>query len=147
VAALVAWYMSPNLPFRVLWENQVAGAGLPGAVGDHPFAWREGARYQVSRNVRRHPLEIGMDSYVPYMLPYIIMKKTSIYLEDVDVQRLRRLAERTGRSQATIVREAIEAYELHMKPDRAFALTASGSGDGRSVADISKEELFEGFGS
>lgn len=73
-------------------------------------------------------------------------RKTSLYLDDMDVERLRRLAQREGRSQAEIVRAAIAAYEAQRTPDRHFALTASGSGDGRSVADIPEEELLVGFG-
>ncbi len=76
----------------------------------------------------------------------ISMKKTSIYLDEVDVERLRRLARMEGRSQAEIVRAAIAAYESQLKPDRNFALTASWHGDGTSVADIPEEELLKGFG-
>ena len=75
------------------------------------------------------------------------MKKTSIYLDDADLERLRRLALREGRSQADIVREALAAYESRCKPDRNFALTGSWEGDGTSVADIPEEELLRGFGS
>jgi transcriptional regulator with XRE-family HTH domain len=74
------------------------------------------------------------------------MKKTSIYLEEADVERLRRLAELEGRSQAEIVRAAIAAYEANLKPNRNFALTASWAGDGMSIADIPEEELLKGFG-
>lgn len=72
------------------------------------------------------------------------MKKTSIYLDEADVERLRRLAAREGRSQAEIMRAALAAYESRPRPDRNFALTASGAGDGRSVADIPEEELLRG---
>ena len=74
------------------------------------------------------------------------MKKTSLYLDDADAERLQRLARREGRSQAEIVRLAIAAYESHLTPDRNFVLTASGAGDGRSVAEIPDDELLEGFG-
>lgn len=74
------------------------------------------------------------------------MKKTSLYLDEADVARLQRLAAQEGRSQAEIVRAAIAAYEARRQPDRHFALTASGAGDGRSIADIPDEELLEGFG-
>lgn len=74
------------------------------------------------------------------------MKKTSLYLHDADAARLRRLAAQEGSSQAEIVRKAIGAYEAQRRPDRQFALTASGAGDGCSVADIPEEELLEGFG-
>jgi predicted DNA-binding protein len=74
------------------------------------------------------------------------MKKTSIYLDEVDEERLKRLAQREGRSRADIVRAALAAYESNLKPVRKFALTASWHGDGTSVADIPEEELLKGFG-
>lgn len=74
------------------------------------------------------------------------MKKTSVYLEEADVQRLRRLADREGRSQAEIVRAAIVAYETQLGADRKFELAGSWEGDGTSVADIPEEVLLEGFG-
>lgn len=74
------------------------------------------------------------------------MKKTSVYLDEADIGKLRRLAEREGRSQAEIIREAIGVYESRVKPDRNFALTGSWAGDGTSVADVSEEELMRGFG-
>ncbi len=82
----------------------------------------------------------------PYVIPYISVKKTSLYLQESDLERLRRLARREGRSQAEIVRAAIAAYESHRRGDRNFALTASGTGNGRSVVDIPEDELLEGFG-
>ena len=75
------------------------------------------------------------------------MKKTSIYLEDADTERLRRLAAREGRSQAEIVRAALAAYEMQLVGDRQFALAGAWEGDGSSVADLSEEVLLKGFGS
>lgn len=74
------------------------------------------------------------------------MKKTSIYLDEGDVQRLRRLSEMEGRSQALIIREAIATYEAIRKPDRRFELAGSWEGDGTSVADVPEDELLRGFG-
>lgn len=74
------------------------------------------------------------------------MKKTSLYLDDTDVERLRRLARREGRSQAEIVRAAIAAYDAQHTPDRSFALAGAWQGDGSSVADIPEEEGLRGFG-
>ncbi|MBA4181847.1 MAG: hypothetical protein C0506_14750 [Anaerolinea sp.] len=74
------------------------------------------------------------------------MKKTSVYLTEAEVELLRRLAEREGKSQATVLREAIAAYDERALPDRDFAVFESGEGDGRSVADIPEEELMRGFG-
>ena len=75
------------------------------------------------------------------------MKKTSLYLTEAEVERLRRLARLEHTSQAEIVRRAIARYTPDRKTDRNFALFNSGEGDGRSVADIPEEELLEGFGS
>jgi predicted transcriptional regulator len=74
------------------------------------------------------------------------MKKTSVYLDEADIDRLRRLAEREGRSQAEIVRAALAAYESRRVPDRNFALAGSWEGDGTSIADVPEEELLKGFG-
>lgn len=74
------------------------------------------------------------------------MRKTSVYLSDEDAARLARLAEREGRPQAAIIRDAIARYEQPRVGDRDFAMFDTGRGDGRSVADIPEEELLEGFG-
>lgn len=49
------------------------------------------------------------------------MKKTSVYLSDEDRERLARLAEREGKSQACILREALALYDAS-HPDRHFEL-------------------------
>lgn len=49
------------------------------------------------------------------------MKKTSVYLSDEDRERLARLAERKGKSQAWVLREALAAYDV-AEPDRNFEL-------------------------
>lgn len=74
------------------------------------------------------------------------MRKTSLYLDESDLARLRRLAVREGRSQAEIVRAAIAAYESQQMARRSFTLTGSWEGDGTSVADMSEDELLQGFG-
>jgi predicted transcriptional regulator len=48
-----------------------------------------------------------------------LVKKTSIYLDDSDVERLRRIAAEEGRSQAEIVRAALSAYERARTAPRA----------------------------
>lgn len=88
-----------------------------------------------------HSARSGCPTYYPTR-----MKKTSVYLEDADVERLRRLAEREGKSQAEILRRALAFYESEVKPDRNFALTASWRGDSRSIEDVPEEELLKGFG-
>ena len=74
------------------------------------------------------------------------MKKTSVYLEDEQVERLRQLAAREGRSQAEILRDAILTYAEQKKRLRKFALAGIADGPGGSVADIPEEELLKGFG-
>jgi hypothetical protein len=74
------------------------------------------------------------------------MKKTSLYLDDGDVERVRRLAQREGRSQADVVRAALAAYESQLVAQRRFSLTGSAEGDGQSVADLPEEDFLQGFG-
>ena len=74
------------------------------------------------------------------------MRKTSIYLDDSDVERLRRLSADEGRSQAEIVRAALSVYEQARAASREFALDGAWAGDGSSVADVPEEDLLAGFG-
>jgi predicted transcriptional regulator len=74
------------------------------------------------------------------------VKKTSLYLDEADLERLRRLAEQEGRSQADVIRSAIAAYELAHTGRREFSLEAAWAGDGTTVADIAEDELLAGFG-
>jgi len=80
------------------------------------------------------------------MVPYNV-KKTSVYLDEEDVDRLRRLAEREARSQAAIIRAALLSYERTRQPDKNFSLNGAWEGDGSAVADLPEAELLEGFGS
>lgn len=51
------------------------------------------------------------------------MKKTSVYLSDEDRERLARLAERKGKSQAWVLREALAAYDASEPAlDKNFAI-------------------------
>ena len=74
------------------------------------------------------------------------VRKTSVYLDDADVERLRRLAAEEGRSQAEIVRAALSVYEQARSAAREFALEGAWAGDGSSVADVPEEDLLAGFG-
>ena len=74
------------------------------------------------------------------------MKKTSVYLDDSDVERLGRLAAAEGRSQADVIRSALAAYEKERIAPRDFALDGAWAGDGSSVANVPEEELLTGFG-
>lgn len=74
------------------------------------------------------------------------MKKTSVYLEEEHVERLRQLARRERRSQAEVLRDAIAAYAERAVSPRAFACDGVAEGPGGTVADIPEEELLAGFG-
>lgn len=77
------------------------------------------------------------------------MRKTSVYLDDKQAERLARLARQEGRSQAEILREAITAYQPTVSRDRDFALAAGFpriDGDPRPVSQIPEHELLDGFG-
>jgi len=83
-------------------------------------------------------------------VPYTVgMRKTSVYLDEEQAERLARLARDEGRPQAEILREAIAAYHPRSAQDRSFAL-AEGfqriDDDPRPISEISEGELLEGFG-
>ena len=78
------------------------------------------------------------------------MRKTSVYLDDEQAERLARLARQEGRSQAEILREAVATYEPRASHDRDFELAAGFprlDGDSRPLSQIPDDELLEGFGS
>jgi predicted transcriptional regulator len=74
------------------------------------------------------------------------MRKTSVYLDELQAERLAKLARQEGRPQAEILREAVATYQPKPSEDRNFALAGSGQGDGTSIADVPEEDLLEGFG-
>ena len=77
------------------------------------------------------------------------MRKTSIYLDDEQADRLVRLARTEGRSQAEIVREAISSYRSTPKRDRNFAFAGNFERidtDSRSISEIPEDKLMRGFG-
>lgn len=87
---------------------------------------------------------------MPYVVPYTSsMRKTSIYLDDEQAERLARLARAEGRPQAEIVREAISCYRPTRKRDRNFALGGNFERidrDRRPISEIPEDELMHGFG-
>lgn len=89
---------------------------------------------------------------LPYLMPYTDpMRKTSVYLDDTQTERLARLAREEGRSQAEILREAVAAYESKPSQDRNFALAMGfrridEGDDPRPISEIPEEELLVGFG-
>lgn len=77
------------------------------------------------------------------------MRKTSVYLTERERARLAALARSEGRSQAEIIREAINAYVPPSSDDRNFALAAGFAridDDPRPISEIPEDELFAGFG-
>ncbi|MCL2419383.1 MAG: ribbon-helix-helix domain-containing protein [Conexibacteraceae bacterium] len=77
------------------------------------------------------------------------MRKTSVYLDDAQADRLAQLAAQEGRPQAEILRDAIRAYESPRAADREFALSAGFrriDSDRRPISQIPESELLEGFG-
>jgi hypothetical protein len=73
------------------------------------------------------------------------MRRTTVYLDDHTHERLQRLAEASGRTQAAVIREAIAVYSStrgSRRVPRSIGLGTSGR------ADLSEraEELLEGFG-
>jgi Ribbon-helix-helix protein, copG family len=78
------------------------------------------------------------------------MRKTSVYLDDEQAERLARLARQEGRSQADILRQAVATYESPASRDRDFEIAVGfprTDVDSRPISQIPDEELLEGFGS
>jgi predicted DNA-binding protein len=77
------------------------------------------------------------------------MRKTSVYLDEEQADRLARLARAEGRSQAEILREAIASYQPRPSRDRDFALAAGFpriDRDQRLISEVPEHELLAGFG-
>ena len=80
-------------------------------------------------------------------MPYtFLMRKTSLYLDDEQAERLARLSRAESRPQAEIIREAIAKYEPSAGGDRNFELAGCVAGPGDSIADLDVDELMRGFG-
>ena len=77
------------------------------------------------------------------------MRKTSVYLDEARAARLARLAQLEGRSQAEVLRSAVDAYQPHLAAGRDFALAAGFAridDDPRPISQIPEHELLSGFG-
>ena len=87
---------------------------------------------------------------MPYKVPYTArVRKTSVYLDEAQAARLSRLAAAEGRSQAEILRAAVDAYEPQPARDRKFALGAGFpriDADQRPISQIPGHDLLDGFG-
>ena len=84
-------------------------------------------------------------SRVSYMVPYMALTKTTVYLTAADYRRLKALARATKRSTAQLVREAVAEYaRRHTPRTRPKSLGAGRSG--RPDLGTRAEELLRGFG-
>jgi hypothetical protein len=70
------------------------------------------------------------------------MHKTSVYLTSEEVERLRRAAARTGRSQAQLIREGLRLVTDDEQPvPRVFHSLGKGHGGGAPYRGWDAEEL------
>jgi predicted transcriptional regulator len=76
---------------------------------------------------------------------YVVMHRTTIYLDEHTRERLQRLAEASGQTQAAVIREAIAVYSSTRSVRRAPRSVAMG---GSATGELSEraEDLLEGFG-
>ena len=103
-----------------------------------PASLARAGRHDRSRRLR-----------LPYVVPYIVVRKTSVYLSERESQRLAELARSEGRSQSEIIRDAITAYIPAGAGDDDFALAAGFhriDADPRPISEIPDDELLNGFG-
>jgi len=73
------------------------------------------------------------------------VRRTTVYLDEETLERLKRLAEASGRTQAAVIREAVAVYSSARggaRVPRSVGMGASGQGDLSERA----EELLAGFG-
>jgi predicted DNA-binding protein len=78
-----------------------------------------------------------------------MMRKTSVYLNQRESDRLAELARIEGRSQAEVIREAISSYTPISESSGNFALAAGFAridNDPRPISEIPDDELLTGFG-
>ena len=69
------------------------------------------------------------------------MHKTTVYLNDEEVQALRQLAAMTGRSQADLIREAIRNASAEAPP-RRFRSLGKGASSGRTARRWNPTDLY-----
>lgn len=75
------------------------------------------------------------------------MVKTTVYLDEREAGALRRMAADTGRSQASIIREAIAtATASHPASQRRLRSAGAGRGSGEGVARRADEILRQELG-
>jgi hypothetical protein len=69
--------------------------------------------------------------------------KTTVYLPEELKRRIEETAARTGRSEADVIREALERHTANEPPEPRFPLFDSGD---PTLAERDEEILAEGFG-
>ena len=74
------------------------------------------------------------------------MKKTSVYLDDKHIDLLRSVARLEGRSQSQILRDAVLMYANTSTRPRTFVMSGVVNVPGLSAAELTEEEMLEGFG-
>ncbi len=52
-----------------------------------------------------------------YMLSYMLMKRTALFLKEQQLENLQKLSEKTGAPVAELIRRAIDAYLLSRKKE------------------------------
>ena len=72
------------------------------------------------------------------------MKKTTLYLPDDLKDKIERLASREGKSEASVIRDAIAAAVTSAAPEPRIPLMAKGLGDSTIAERV--DELLEDFG-
>jgi predicted transcriptional regulator len=73
------------------------------------------------------------------------MIRTTVYLDERDAAALRRMAAQTGRSQASIIREAV-AEATRPARERSFKSHGVGRGTGEPIGRRAEEILSEELG-
>lgn len=58
----------------------------------------------------------------------VIMQRTQIYLSEAELEGLRGLAQRSGRSQSSLIREAIDSFLEQRQPQTRLARLRQGRG-------------------
>lgn len=69
------------------------------------------------------------------------MRKTTVYLDDSQAERLGRLAAVSGRSQAQLIRDGLERV-LEQAPSRTFRSMGKGASGGAAKRGWDADELY-----
>lgn len=71
------------------------------------------------------------------------MHKTTVYLNDDELEGLRQLSAATGRSQADLIREAIRQATARSRTARSFRSLGKGEGPGEPTPRWDPKDLYE----